>query len=181
MKKLVLLRSLSIVTILGATLAVATSCDDDSTESASTPYVGSYSGEQNLLIESGGQELLNEDMDGVVAIVTNSDGTCNITVPAIEDLAISIIGANINMESFTIPFVSVAAADDAYSFQLDSYEVENVSCDLGRGSGAQNYTTTGTLSGLYDNGSLTLNYTFKLGNMPFPITATYSGNQQYTD
>lgn len=160
-----------IAAILFACVSLACS-DDEKKEPVGSEYAGTYMGSEIVTGEWQGQQVLNATVDGEVCITKGKGNTLDITVPAIKGLVIEQMHFTINMASFTI---KGAVVDNDGRLVADNYEVEGVVCDLGRGEGT--YATTGSLSATYSD-HLHLDYTFRLGTMPFPLAASYIGSRK---
>lgn len=151
-----------------------TSCDDDddNDNEVSAVYVGEYPGTLNLSGEWQGQTMFNGDTEGEFVISNAKDSLVDITVPEIDDFD---AGRSVyDVDAFVITDVTVTADGDGYVFTKESFEVEGVKCDIG-GAGDKEYLTTGSLTGTYKDGILTVNYDFTLGSMPFPLVGSFEG------
>lgn len=164
------------------------SCDkDDDVKEATCPYdsfIGQYVGHEQITGEWNGAQVLNAPIENALFKVSADKKTdkLSVVVPEIKNLVIEQMHFTINMPSFTIeglePYYTESSATSAI-FGCD-YSVEAVECDLGRGM--DKYSCTGhaviRIAAVDQVGGMELEYTFRLGNMPFELKASVFGVKQ---
>ena len=160
-------------------LAVATSlafvaCDKD--EEKAPEYAATYAGDLVLSGEWNGKKMFEGTVQGELSINEESEKTVSVTFPDIVDLNAG--RSTYSVKPFTVSGVEVKKAETGYTFSLENYEVEEVLCDQGNGKGFGSFNSTVNLEGTYNNGQVTVHYTFTLGAMPFPLTGDFTGNKK---
>ncbi|MBP5679676.1 MAG: hypothetical protein J6X31_01310 [Bacteroidales bacterium] len=155
---------------------VACDDDDDNNSVVKPEYVGSYEGQMTVSGEFNGRVMFSGDVTGVMQIEQLNDTLVNVTVPEITDLN---AGRSIySVKAFTIDSVAVTITNEGYTFNLDQFALEAVSCDQGDGNGFADFESKGYLKGTYKNGVINVEYTFSLGKMPFPLKSVFEGTKK---
>lgn len=139
-------------------------------------FLGSYDGDLYVSGEMNGRKMFEGTVNGTLAIEQIDDTLVKVTVPEIVELN---AGRSIySVKAFTIDSVRVEATDEGYSFNIDNFELEAVSCDQGDGNGYADFDSHGYLKGTYQNNSVNVEYTFTLGRMPFPLKGVFEGGKK---
>ncbi|MBQ0057532.1 MAG: hypothetical protein KBT20_07740 [Bacteroidales bacterium] len=175
----------SVILALCTTAFVLTSCDkDDDSKTEVCPYnslEGQYVGHEQILGEWNGTQVLDAPIENAQFLILADEkkNTLSVVVPEIKDLVIEQKNFTINMPSFTIEGLETYYSEDSWMsivFGCD-YEIAEVECDLGRGTGK--YPCSGhaaiRVKDFNPQSGVELEYTFKLGSMPFSLKADVFG------
>ena len=118
--------------------------------------------------------------DAVYKVVANADGTINVTVPE-EQYKDTPMG-DLTLGSFTVS--NIAYDETAKAFVRD-YSNDGVKAHFTAKKGGQvvmdkdyDFKNAKITLKLTEDGKLSIENTFQLGSMPFPITASYTGEKQ---
>ena len=139
---------------------------------------GDYTGTNSLMV--GGMFGPYVAADALYKIVANADGTINVTT-SVENYTATAMG-DLTLGSYTVS--NLAYDEESKSFVRDygkdgltvhfkavSEGVTTMDKDYDFKDGSRVSVSLG------ETGTLTITNTFQIGNMPFPITATYTGTK----
>lgn len=174
----------AVFALLTAAFAL-TSCEkEDDSKPHTCPYdslQGMYVGHEQITGEWNGNQVLDAPIENAEFLILTDEksNTISVVVPEIKDLVIEQMRFTINMPSFNIeglePYYTEYSAQSAI-FGCD-YEIAEVECDLGHGM--EKYPCSGhavvRIAAVDQQGGVELEYTFKLGSMPFSLKADVFG------
>ena len=117
--------------------------------------------------------------DAVYKVAVNGDGTINVTVP--EEQYNGTPMGDLTLSSFTISNIALDQASKAYvrDYSGDGLKAHFTAKKDGKTVMDKEYDFKNAkiTVKLTDDGKLTIENGFKLGSMPFPITAKYTGER----
>lgn len=163
--------------VAASTLSLSSCGDDDPTPAPNEKYAGAYTGEMAVAV--GGQFTYTADVD--VTVLAKTDETLTIEIPS-YGLPGTMMG-DLTLGSLTISNLTYDATKEAYT---RSYGGQGLTRQLTAMNG-----NIVTIDGFYplnepsqievhlaSDGTLTLTNDYRLGEMPFSLSAKYTGRKK---
>lgn len=136
---------------------------------------GEYTGEISVVV--GGQFTYKTTITGTVS--ENPDGTINFTYP--EYVLTGTVMGDLTLGTVTIPDIAYDEAKGAYfrDYSADGIKQHFTAVSGGNTSMNNDYVlgTGSTITLKFDGNSVSIQNPFKLGAMPFPLVATFTGTK----
>jgi len=135
--------------------------DDDAAGNASFAVEGTYSGDEVLTVMS---EPFDRTTD--YTFTKSSENTVDLVIPAID------AEGHMSLPELKIEGIVLTAGDKAVTGKLDSYEGTVVV------DGNTKAYTMSDVTVIFSEESVSVVYTLKYGNMPFPFAGTFTGTKK---
>lgn len=158
--------------VAGFTFAACGDDEDDPKSGLTDTY---YEGTAIVTGSMRGQEMMRDTITASIGIAIAKDGSVILRTTPINNLEIPQMKMLINMDSFQIEGLNVSQSGDSTFLTCEEYLIPEVYCSYRENEAPSAYETTGTVSGVICQKRLELNYSFKLGKMPFPIEISFKG------
>ena len=146
--------------------------------SAASKVAGNYTGTTSLKV--GG--VLGPFTSATVGykVTANEDGSINVTASEEKYTGVTMVG-NLTLGTYTVKNLAYDKATNSFSrdYSEDGIKVFFKSDNIGKKEGedyAFGKTSKMTVT-LAEDGTLTITNNYKVGRMPFPISATYTGKK----
>lgn len=162
--------------LVAFTMISLTSCGDDEPENTTAKYAGVYSGQMEVTV--GGQFTYSAPVD--VTILSKSDETITVEVPSYA-LSGTMMG-NLTLGSLTVSGLRYDAQKDAYTRNyggqgiIRHFKAMQGPAVTMEGDYPLNDPSEISIKFNSDN-SLTLSNSYKLGEMPFSLSAKFTGSK----
>ena len=146
--------------------------------SAASKVAGNYTGTTSLNV--GGMFGPFTSATVEYKVTANEDGSINVTASEEKYTGVTMVG-NLTLGTYTVKNLAYDKATNSFSrdYSEDGIKVFFKSDNIGKKEGedyAFGKTSKMTVT-LAEDGTLTITNNYKVGRMPFPISATYTGKK----
>ena len=146
--------------------------------SAASKVAGNYTGTTSLNV--GGMFGPFTSATVEYKVTANEDGSINVTASEEKYTGVTMVG-NLTLGTYTVKNLAYDKATNSFSrdYSEDGIKVFFKSDNIGKKEGedyAFGKTSKMTVT-LAEDGTLTITNKYKVGKMPFPISATYTGKK----
>lgn len=140
---------------------------------------GSYTGTNSLTV--GTQFGPYSSPSVTYQITANGDGTINVTIPEENYTGVAVMG-DMTLSSYMVKNLAYDETTNSYSrdYSNDGITVHLKAVNGGTTTMDKDYEFKATSKIVVtpgENGALTVTNNYQIGNMPFPISATYTGTK----
>lgn len=146
--------------------------------SAASKVAGNYTGTTSLKV--GGMFGPFTSATVGYKVTANEDGSINVTASEEKYTGVTMVG-NLTLGTYTVKNLAYDKATNSFSrdYSEDGIKVFFKSDNIGKKEG-EDYAfgkTSKMIVTLAEDGTLTITNNYKVGRMPFPISATYTGKK----
>lgn len=146
--------------------------------SAASKVAGNYIGTTSLKVGPAMGPFVSATVG--YTITANNDGSINVTASEEKYTGVTMVG-NLTLGTYTVKNLAYDKATNSFSrdYSEDGIKVFFKSDNIGKKEGedyAFGKTSKMTVT-LAEDGTLTITNNYKVGRMPFPISATYTGKK----
>ena len=146
--------------------------------SAASKVAGNYTGTTSLTVGGVFGPFTSATVE--YKVTANEDGSINVTASEEKYTGVTMVG-NLTLGTYTVKNLAYDKATNSFSrdYSEDGIKVFFKSDNIGKKEGedyAFGKTSKMTVT-LAEDGTLTITNKYKVGTMPFPISATYTGKK----
>lgn len=127
-------------------------------------------GSWNAYVDSNGTAFpVDNPTEGIVVALEESEESVSVTMPSFSSASMS----GMTVPSITYTGIQVAMKGDDFVLSREGYTFE-MTVDQGETGAEKKSVTLSQFKGSLENGKLSVEMTFKYGNMPFPFVCHYT-------